>query len=88
MHSHEYIYTETSGIADFPEFVAVGMVDGQQVSYFDTQIMKMVPRTDWVSGAVDPDFWNRNGQNFIATHQVYKNNIEVAKQRFNQTGGK
>ncbi|XP_051992647.1 class I histocompatibility antigen, F10 alpha chain-like isoform X2 [Xyrauchen texanus] len=87
IHSHGYIYTETKGIPGFPEFVSVGMVDGQQVNYFDTQIMKMIPRTDWVSGAVDADFWNRNAQIAIGAHQVYKNNIEVAKQRFNQTDG-
>ncbi len=87
-HSYGYIYTGTSGIAGFPEFVVVGMVDGQQVSYFDTDSMKMVPRTDWVSGAVDPDFWNRNAQNLIGTHPVFKNNIETVKQRFNQTGGR
>uniref|UniRef100_A0A8C1MG14 Ig-like domain-containing protein n=1 Tax=Cyprinus carpio TaxID=7962 RepID=A0A8C1MG14_CYPCA len=87
IHSHEYIYTATSGIADFPEFVVVGMVDGQKVNYFDSQTMKMVPRADWVSGAVDSDFWNRNGQTATGTHQAFKNNIEVLKQRFNQTGG-
>nr|NP_956700.1 major histocompatibility complex class I UJA precursor [Danio rerio]AAH54592.1 Zgc:64003 [Danio rerio]AAI64155.1 Zgc:64003 protein [Danio rerio] len=87
IHSHEYIYTATSGIEGFPEFVIVGMVDGQQINYFDTHSMKMVPRTDWVSGAVDPDFWNRNGQIASGTHLNFKNNIEVAKQRFNQTGG-
>lgn len=87
IHSYGYIYTGTSGIAGFPEFVSVGLVDGQQVSYFDTDTMKMVPRQEWVNGAVDSDFWNRNAQIFIGAHQNFKNNIEVAKQRFNQTGG-
>ncbi|XP_076158130.1 major histocompatibility complex class I-related protein 1-like isoform X2 [Alosa pseudoharengus] len=86
IHSHQYIYTGTSGIDNFPEFVSVGLVDGQQISYYDSKIKEMIPKQQWVEGAVDADFWKRNGQNLLGQAQVFSNNINIAKERFNHTG--
>lgn len=88
LHTHQYIYTASSGISTFPEFVIVGTVDGQQINYYDSKIKEMIPRQDWVREAVDADFWNRNTQLALGTQQSFHNNVNVAKQRFNQTGGK
>uniref|UniRef100_A0AAY4CPU6 Ig-like domain-containing protein n=1 Tax=Denticeps clupeoides TaxID=299321 RepID=A0AAY4CPU6_9TELE len=87
IHSHSYIYTGTSGIPGFPEFVSVGLVDGQEVNYYDNNLMEMIPKQEWVKGAVDADFWKRNTQNIIGTQQVFKAGISILKERFNQTGG-
>uniref|UniRef100_A0A8C9RM92 Major histocompatibility complex class I UBA n=1 Tax=Scleropages formosus TaxID=113540 RepID=A0A8C9RM92_SCLFO len=86
-HSLRYVYSGTSGILDFPEFTIVGLVDEEQFVYYDSNIRRTIPRVEWVNKAADPDYWNRNTQNFIGAEQVFKNNIEVAKKRFNQTGG-
>ncbi|XP_028821942.1 class I histocompatibility antigen, F10 alpha chain-like [Denticeps clupeoides] len=87
IHSHSWIYTGTSGIPGFPEFISVCIVDGQQVNYYDNNLMEMIPKQEWVKGAVDADFWKRNTQNMIGAHQSFKANIGIAKERFNQTGG-
>lgn len=87
IHSHQYFYTTTSGIPEFPEFTIVGMVDGQQINYYDSKIKQLVPKQEWVKGAVDPDFWNRNTQIATGSEQVYINNIDQAKKRFNDTSG-
>nr|AEW27162.1 MHC class I antigen [Salmo salar] len=86
-HSLRYVYTATSGIPDFPEFVTVGLVNGEPISYHDSIIRRETPRQDWMKEAVDPDYWNRNTQTSIGDEQTFKANIDVAKQRFNQTGG-
>ncbi|KAK9958004.1 hypothetical protein ABG768_012190 [Culter alburnus] len=87
MHSHIVIYTATKGVPDFPEFVAATMVDGTQVNYYDSEIKEVIPRQDWVRGAVDEQFWQRNTQIRSTVHQTFKNNINIAMQRFNQTQG-
>ncbi|XP_072561938.1 class I histocompatibility antigen, F10 alpha chain-like [Paramormyrops kingsleyae] len=67
--------------------MTVGLVDGEPFTYYDSNIRKEVPRQDWVTKAVGPDYWGKNTQTYIGIEPVFKNNIEVAKQRFNQTGG-
>nr|BAA33884.1 MHC class I antigen [Cyprinus carpio] len=86
-HSLRYFYTAVSGISDFPEFTAVGLVDDQQFDYFDSKTMKDVPKTEWIRQNVDAGYWDRQTQTLIGTHQSFKNNIQVAKERFNQTTG-
>lgn len=86
-HSLQYFYTASSGIPSFPEFLTVGMVDGEPFSYYDSKIGKEIPKQDWMAKAEGPEYWDRQTQISIGSQQSFKNNIDVAKQRFNQTGG-
>nr|AXY65409.1 MHC class I antigen [Ctenopharyngodon idella] len=86
-HSLRYFYTAVSRDIDFPEFTAVGLVDDGQFMYFDSNIMKAVPKTEWIRQNVGADYWDIQTQNLIGAHQVFKNNIQIAKERFNQSKG-
>lgn len=86
-HSLQYFYTASSGIPGFPEFVNLGMVDGVQLDYYDSNIKKVVPKQDWMAKTEGPEYWERQTQVSIGEEQTFKANIDVAKQRFNQTGG-
>ncbi|KAI2647914.1 Class I histocompatibility antigen, F10 alpha chain [Labeo rohita] len=68
--------------------MTAGLVDGQQIDYYDSVIRKAVQKAQWISGAVDPDYWNRNTQIYAGNEPNFKENINIAKKRFNQTGGK
>nr|UTQ11741.1 MHC class I antigen [Megalobrama terminalis] len=84
-HSLKYFYTGVSGDIDFPEFTIVGLVDEQQFFYYDSNTMKAVPKTEWIRQNEGADYWDRESQKQIGVQQAFRNNIQVAKDRFNQS---
>nr|QHB49876.1 MHC class I antigen [Ctenopharyngodon idella] len=86
-HSLKYVYTGVSRGIDFPEFTAVGMVDDGQFMYFDSNSMKAVPKTEWIRQNEGADYWDRQTQVLIGSHQTFKDSIQIAMERFNQSKG-
>ncbi|XP_053719127.1 class I histocompatibility antigen, F10 alpha chain-like [Synchiropus splendidus] len=88
-HSLRYFYTASSGVPDFPEFVAVGLVDDVQILHYDSYSRRSELRQDWMKQVIadQPSYLERETQNFFGSQQEFKNTIGVVKQRFNQTGG-
>ncbi|XP_030202506.1 major histocompatibility complex class I-related gene protein [Gadus morhua] len=89
LHSMQYFLTGSSGLTTFPEFVAVGMVDGVQIDYYDSNTQRVVLKQDWMELVTieDPDYLERNTGKAQGAQQTFKANIGIAKLRFNQTGG-
>ncbi|XP_043993735.1 H-2 class I histocompatibility antigen, Q9 alpha chain-like isoform X2 [Gambusia affinis] len=88
-HSLKYFYTASSGIPNFPAYVSVGLVDDLQISHCDSFINRNEPRQNWMSRAEeeDPGYWEGQTQTCLGQQQSFKANIDIAKKRFNQTGG-
>ncbi|KAM9384608.1 major histocompatibility complex class I-related gene protein-like isoform 11-T14 [Pholidichthys leucotaenia] len=63
------------------------MIDGQQITYYDSEIKKVITKQDWVKKNVKPEFWEKESQILLSHQQDFKGNIEVLKKLFNQTGG-
>uniref|UniRef100_I3K3M3 MHC class I-like antigen recognition-like domain-containing protein n=1 Tax=Oreochromis niloticus TaxID=8128 RepID=I3K3M3_ORENI len=85
----KYFYTSSSGVSNFPEFVAVGLVDDVQMIHYDSNTQKAEFKQQWMEKAAedDPEYSARQTNRLMNTQQVFKGNIDILKQRFNQTGG-
>nr|APD68774.1 MHC class I alpha antigen [Trachinotus ovatus] len=83
-HTLQYFYAGSTGLERFPEFVAVGIVDGEQIDYYDSVSEKNVLKQTWMEGVRDENSITdvRRGH-----QQNFKANVGVAMQRFNQTTG-
>ena len=86
IHTHQYFYTATTGIPNFPEFVVVGVVDGQQFVQYDSFTKRMVPK-EWMANEGDSDHWNSETENAAGAEAVFKVDIGDLTSRFNQTEG-
>ncbi|XP_028819603.1 class I histocompatibility antigen, F10 alpha chain-like isoform X2 [Denticeps clupeoides] len=86
-HSLQYFYTAVTPGTDFPEFTAVGLVDGEQFMYYDSNIRQAIPKVDWIKNNEGPDYWTRTTQIIQRFEAIYKDSIGTVMQRFNQSGG-
>ena len=89
IHSKQFFYTASSGLSTFPEFVAVGMLDGVQIGYYDSNIQGIVLTQDWMERYIrdDPEVLERSTGIAQGDQQGFKANMGILKQHFNQTGG-
>ncbi|XP_062292397.1 major histocompatibility complex class I-related gene protein-like [Scomber scombrus] len=89
IHSLKYIFTVSSQVPNFPEFVAVAMVDDVQISHYDSITKKAEPKQDWMNRVTedDPHYWEGHTAICLGYHQLFKGYIETFKHCFNQTGG-
>ncbi|KAK3514333.1 hypothetical protein QTP70_014448 [Hemibagrus guttatus] len=80
-HSLQYLYTARI------KFTAVGLLDGEQFVYYDSNIRKMIPRTEWIKkiSADDPDYWNRETEKQLRKQHTFIFYLESVMKSFNQT---
>ncbi|XP_029441880.1 major histocompatibility complex class I-related gene protein-like, partial [Rhinatrema bivittatum] len=89
-HSLRYFYT---GLSDpgpgAPEFYRVGYVDETPIVWYDSVKQQNEPRAPWMrkADAEDPQYWEGQTQIARGWQQVFKANVKIAMDRYNQSGG-
>ncbi|KAF5891933.1 MHC class I alpha chain, partial [Clarias magur] len=82
-HSLQYLYTVNL------QSTAVGLVNGEQFVYYDRNIRKMIPKTEWMKKIEgdDPRYWETETQYMKEWQEKLRVFEDLAKQRFNHTKG-
>ncbi|KAK7933446.1 hypothetical protein WMY93_004342 [Mugilogobius chulae] len=74
-HSLYYFTTSSNDVTNFPEYIEVGYVDGLQISHYDSNTKREVPKQKWMEKITeeDPQYWDTqthqygfDGEDFIA----------------------
>ncbi|XP_037649701.1 major histocompatibility complex class I-related gene protein-like isoform X16 [Sebastes umbrosus] len=87
-HSLKLFSTATSGVPNFPEFVAAAMVDEVLMGYCDSNIKTLELKQDWVRKLAkdEPHHLEWYSQECFDSQQFFRANLDSLKQRLNQTG--
>ncbi|KAM9446956.1 BOLA class I histocompatibility antigen, alpha chain BL3-7-like isoform 2-T3 [Clarias gariepinus] len=85
----QYLYTAFTPGIHFPKFTAAVLVDGEQVVSYDSNISKMIPKTEWMKKieADDPGYWHTETRRMIEQQDWLQDFVYRAKQRLNHTEG-
>ncbi|KAL7839166.1 hypothetical protein SRHO_G00258240 [Serrasalmus rhombeus] len=88
-HSLKYLSTGVTPGINFPEFTAVGLVDGELFEYYDSNISEVIPKTEWIKkiNADVPDYWIKITEITQENQEISRFNIATLMQHFNHTGG-
>ncbi|XP_044027697.1 major histocompatibility complex class I-related gene protein-like isoform X3 [Siniperca chuatsi] len=89
-HTLKFFYTASSGVPNFPEFVAAALVDDLLVGYCDSNKNIVEPKQDWVKKLFEDDPQHLKlyiGECVENQPNSLKKRMDNLKQRFNQSGG-
>ncbi|XP_036418341.1 H-2 class I histocompatibility antigen, Q9 alpha chain-like isoform X2 [Colossoma macropomum] len=86
-NSLQYHYTTITPGQHFPEFISVGLVDGEQFVYYDSNITKKIPKTEWMEKNEGEDYWNEETQTSQDHQDRFRHDVKTLMKRFNQSGG-
>uniref|UniRef100_A0A8B9QIU7 Ig-like domain-containing protein n=1 Tax=Apteryx owenii TaxID=8824 RepID=A0A8B9QIU7_APTOW len=87
-HSLHFFHTGVSEPSPgLPAFVAVGYVDGETISRYDSETQRKVPRTGWMKANVEQQYWDRQTETCQNRQQIFFMNLDMAQKRYNHSGG-
>ncbi|XP_026577762.1 class I histocompatibility antigen, F10 alpha chain-like isoform X1 [Pseudonaja textilis] len=79
----------TEASPGLPLFSAMGFVDNQLISRYESDTKKMHPRVDWINTLEkeEPKFYNRYTWILQKDQDDFQENVEMLQKRYNQSGG-
>lgn len=89
-HSLRFFYTGVSEPGHgLPRFIAVGYVDDQLINQYDSDVRMTQPRAPWMEKVVedDPQYWKRQTEIIRGTEDVFRANLDTARNYYNQSRG-
>ncbi|KAM3623309.1 uncharacterized protein V6R79_009810 [Siganus canaliculatus] len=86
-HFLKYFLTAASGVQNLPEFVGVVMLDDVVIGSC-SNLKTAEPKQDWLRNLIkdDPQHLKWNSHECSGTHKLFIDNLDILKQRLNQTG--
>ncbi|XP_048849847.1 class I histocompatibility antigen, F10 alpha chain-like isoform X3 [Brienomyrus brachyistius] len=90
IHTLEYIYTALSKPVGAPgvyEFTAMGILDNEQIDYYNSKDKNKIPRQTWMSERLDGNYWDKGTSSRRSKEQWFKVNVEILMNRMNDSRG-
>ncbi len=87
IHSWKAYYTGTTGLSEFPEFVALNLIDDQLMGYFDSKSNRFKSQFKWMEDNLGKDYDDRQTNALQGYPASFKINVQILMDRFNQTQG-
>ncbi|XP_053337554.1 BOLA class I histocompatibility antigen, alpha chain BL3-6-like [Clarias gariepinus] len=86
-HTLQYLYTAvTPGLTDFPEFTAVGLLDGEQFMSYSSDNRSLIIK-DWIKKTNSETYWMRETQNMRGNQHTFTNTFTTAMKEFHHSEG-
>ncbi|XP_077599860.1 major histocompatibility complex class I-related protein 1-like [Stigmatopora nigra] len=86
IHSLMYIYTGLSKAAQkIPsthQFTAMGILDGQIIDYYDSEIQKKIPKQPWIQHQMEPKYWEQGSMSRKIKERWFDANVDIVRKRF------
>ncbi|XP_045082315.1 H-2 class I histocompatibility antigen, Q10 alpha chain-like isoform X2 [Coregonus clupeaformis] len=82
--SLNYIYTALSKPVELPgihEFTAMGLMNDNQIDYYDSVAKKKIPKQDWMREKLPADYWEKGTQSRKSKEQWFKVNVNILMDR-------
>ncbi|XP_067416345.1 class I histocompatibility antigen, F10 alpha chain-like [Emydura macquarii macquarii] len=86
-HALSYHYAGTYDAGGLLEFWAAGQLDGAPLDGYDRATRTKVPARPWVRAELEPAYWQRGSISRAAKEDWFRRNVEILRQRTNQTQG-
>ncbi|XP_070792431.1 major histocompatibility complex class I-related gene protein-like isoform X4 [Pituophis catenifer annectens] len=86
----KYFFTSISEPSQgLPHFVALGFVDDQLFSSYDSHSQRVKPRISWMEkfGKDNPQYWDTQTQGVRDSEEASRENLEILRNRYNQSEG-
>ncbi|XP_053337295.1 BOLA class I histocompatibility antigen, alpha chain BL3-6-like [Clarias gariepinus] len=86
-HSLQYLYTAvTPGLTHFPEFVALGLLDGEQfMSYRSSNRFLII--NDWIKKIKSEKYWQSETQDMQGNQHTFNKTLKTVMKEFNHSEG-
>ncbi|CAN9502884.1 unnamed protein product [Ophioblennius macclurei] len=86
-HYLQFFLTGSTGLQQLPEYFSVGILDGVQINYYDSNTRRAVPKQNWMSQNEETKYWEEQTQKAMFDEQLFNGNIEIVKRRLNHSEG-
>ncbi|KAL6466091.1 hypothetical protein MHYP_G00262240 [Metynnis hypsauchen] len=86
-HFLDFFFTGVTPGTSFPEFTAVGQLDGLQGGYFDSNSSNVTLKAEWLKNNTDVEHWNVIMQEACRYQKAFKVSINKTMQLFNHAEG-
>lgn len=87
-HFWKAFYTASTGLSEFPQFVAVNIVDDEPVGYLDSRTSSVQYRQKWMEEHLGPEYLKQEINVLKGNMAWFKTNVGILMESFNQSGGK